>query len=290
MTEPIDALSTIAHRYDALFCDLWGCLHDGLTAFPAAVAALRSFRANGGAVVLVTNAPRPWREVAVQLGRIGVPEDAWDAIATSGDSARVAMYSGIVGSRVYFIGQPHDLSFFEPMEIAHDSSEITRVPLAQAEGIVCTGPTDPLADPAVWRPDFLLAKTRGLKLLCANPDIVVDRGNVREWCAGALARLYTEMGGESLYFGKPHPPIYDLARQRLAALRNFDDSRILCIGDGLETDIKGGMAEGLDTLFVTGGISAAELGPDPEHPDPERLLALLDRHQLSATATIGRLR
>ncbi len=290
MTEPIDALSTIAHRYDALFCDLWGCLHDGLTAFPAAVAALRSFRANGGAVVLVTNAPRPWREVAVQLGRIGVPEDAWDAIATSGDSARVAMYSGIVGSRVYFIGQPHDLSFFEPMEIAHDSSEITRVPLAQAEGIVCTGPTDPLADPAVWRPDFLLAKTRGLKLLCANPDIVVDRGNVREWCAGALGRLYTEMGGESLYFGKPHPPIYDLARQRLAALRNFDDSRILCIGDGLETDIKGGMAEGLDTLFVTGGISAAELGPDPEHPDPERLLALLDRHQLSATATIGRLR
>jgi HAD superfamily hydrolase (TIGR01459 family) len=290
MTETIDQLADIAHRYDALFCDLWGCLHDGLRAFPAAVAALQSFRAGGGLVVLVTNAPRPWREVALQLGRMGVPDDAWDAIATSGDGARVAMFSGIVGSKVYFIGQPHDLTFFEPMQIAASATEISRVPLSQAEGIVCTGPTDPHADPTVWRPDFLLAKTRGLKLLCANPDIVVDRGDVREWCAGALAALYTEMGGESLYFGKPHAPIYDLARQRLSALRGVEDSRILCVGDGIATDVQGGMAEGLDTLFVTGGLSAPEFGPDPEHPDAARLESFLARHELSATAAIGRLR
>lgn len=290
MTETIEALSDIAHRYDALFCDLWGCLHDGIRAFPAAVAALQSFRAGGGAVVLVTNAPRPWREVALQLGRLGIPEDAWDAIATSGDSARVAMFSGIVGSKVHFIGQPQDLSFFEPLQIVQDRTDISRVPLSEAEGIVCTGPTDPHADPSVWRPEFLLAKTRGLKLLCANPDIVVDRGDKREWCAGALAALYTEMGGESLYFGKPHPPIYDLARRRLAAIRSIEDNRILCIGDGIATDVQGGLAEGLDTLFVTGGLSAPEFGSDPEHPDPALLEAFLDRHELSATAAIGRLR
>jgi HAD superfamily hydrolase (TIGR01459 family) len=288
MTEIIPRLSAIAHRYDALFCDLWGCVHDGVRAFPEAVAALRAFRAGGGIVVLVTNAPRPWRSLLPQFERLGLPADAWDAIATSGDSARAAMFRGVVGRRVFHIGQDHDLPFFAPMQVVENPVAIERVALSEAEGIVCTGPTDPHADPAVWRPEFLLAKTRGLKLLCANPDIVVDRGGVREWCAGALAALYTEMGGESLYFGKPHPPIYDLARRRLARLRAVDDSRILCIGDGIDTDIRGGMAEGLDTLFVTGGLAAAELGGGD--PDPARLAAFLDRHQLSATAAIGRLR
>jgi hypothetical protein len=126
------------------------------------------------------------------------------------------MFDGVVGTRVYFIGEERDLGFFAPMHLAEGAPEIARVPLTEAEGIVCTGPFDPHADPAVNRPDFLYAKTKGLKLLCANPDIVVDRGDSREWCAGALAALYTEMGGESLYFGKPHPPVYDLARRRLA--------------------------------------------------------------------------
>jgi HAD superfamily hydrolase (TIGR01459 family) len=129
-----------------------------------------------------------------------------------------------------------------------------------------------------------------LKILCANPDIVVDRGETREWCAGALAALYEEMGGEVLYFGKPHPPIYDLARRRLAAIRAVDDARILCIGDGILTDIRGGMAEGLDTLFVSGGLAAAEFGPDPEAPDPAKLEAFLNAEQMSVTAAIGRLR
>ena len=219
MTRIINSLSDIAHSYDALFVDLWGCVHNGVSALPDAVSALQAYRKSGGKVVLVTNSPRPRAGVQKQLVHFGVPDDAWDTIATSGDSARSAMYRGVVGTRVWLIGPPGDLKFFEPPKVVENPADIERVELDAAEGIVCTGPFDSLADPAVMRPQFLLAKQNGLKLLCANPDIVVDRGEQREWCAGALAKLYTEMGGESLYFGKPHPPIYDLARRRLLGPR-----------------------------------------------------------------------
>lgn len=216
MTEIIRQLSDISARYDALFVDLWGCVHNGVVAYDDAVTALQAFRATGGKVVLVTNAPRPRDSVARQIAKLGVPDDAWDTIATSGDSARAAMYRGAVGRKVWFMGEDHDKSFFSPLHIVDNPVEIEQVPLEDAEGIVCCGPFDPHADIAVNRPELLYAKQKGLKLLCANPDIVVDRGDSREWCAGAVAKLYTEMGGESLYFGKPHPPIYDLARNRLA--------------------------------------------------------------------------
>ncbi len=144
----------------------------------------------------------------------------------------------------------------------------------------------------MYRPEFLYAKAKGLKLLCANPDIVVDRGETREWCAGALAQLYTEMGGESLYFGKPHPPIYDLARRRTVALtgREPDPARILAIGDGIATDVLGGLGEGIDTLFITGGLAAAEFGPDVENPDQVALEAWITAAQTEPTYAIGRLR
>jgi HAD superfamily hydrolase (TIGR01459 family) len=290
MTRIIDSLADVAADYDALFCDLWGCVHNGVAALPDAVAALKGFRRGGGRVVLLTNAPRPWRDVARQIERLGVPGDAWDAIATSGDSARLAMFQGVAGRRVYFIGEPHDLTFFEPMKLAEDAIEVVRVPLSEAEGIVCTGPFDPHADPSVNRPDFLYAKTKGLKLLCANPDIVVDRGERREWCAGALAALYTEMGGESLYFGKPHPPVYDLARRRLAEHgAPVPDSRILAIGDGIQTDIKGALMEDLDSLFISGGLAAKETRTSLQ-PEPEALSAFLDAEMVSPTFTIGQLR
>ena len=294
MTRIIQTLDEIADEYDVLLCDLWGCLHDGLHPFEQAVAACRRFRAAGGTVLLLTNSPRPRDAVARQLDEMGVPRDCWDVIATSGDSARAAMWRGIVGARVYHIGTPDEGGFFEPMEIIDDPVAIRRVPLPQAEGIVCTGPFDPLADPDLMRPDLLHAKTRGLKLLCANPDIVVDRGDTREWCAGALAALYSKMGGESLYFGKPHPPIYDLARRRLDRIdARFEEGRILAVGDGLRTDILGAQGEGLDSLFVTGGLSRRDTGTGPaaeDQPDPDRLSALLAEAQVGPAYAIGQLR
>lgn len=290
MTQIIRSLSDIAAQYDALFCDLWGCLHNGITPFPAAVTALQSFRAGGGRMILVTNAPRPKSSVIKQLDGMGLPRDTWDDIATSGDATQYAMLSGAVGTRIHHIGAPKDEVFFtdfeEDLASLAASVTLTRVPLAEAEGIVCTGLADDLTEtPDDYRAQLLLGKTKGLKMLCANPDLIVDMGHRRLYCAGALAQAYEEMGAEALYFGKPHPPIYDLARRRLG----MDDPRILCVGDGIGTDVQGGLAEGLDTLFVTGGIAAKEFGEDSSNPNKDLLEAWLAKQQLSATFSIGHL-
>lgn len=291
MTQIVSSLAEISDNYKALFVDLWGCVHNGVTAYPEAVAALQAYRAKGGIVVLVTNSPKPRAGVAEQLGSFGVPDDAYDTIATSGDSARSAMFNGAVGEKVYFMGEwERDAGFFQPLEILDNPVDIQRVPLAEAEGIVCCGPFDTMADPDVNRADFLYAKTKGMKLLCANPDIVVDRGEVREWCAGALAKLYTDMGGESLYFGKPHPPIYDLARRRLSALGvTIADEDILAIGDGPHTDISGAMGENIDSLFITGGLAAAET-KTAHQPDEAALTNYLAEQQVTPQFAIGKLR
>ena len=290
MVQIIERLADVAGQYDAVFCDLWGCLHNGVVAYPAAVEALRAFKARGGKVALLTNAPRPRADIEKQLDVMDVPRDCWDVIASSGDSARAAMFRGVIGEKVWFMGQDYDLTFFEPMRLVEDPVAIARVDLEEAEGIACLGPFDAYADPALNRPQFLYAKQKGLKLLCANPDFVVDRGDHREWCAGALAALYEEMGGESLYFGKPHPPVYDLARQRLAELGTaVADSRILAIGDGIGTDIKGALGEDIDSLFVTGGLAAVETGTT-EQPKPDALRAFLDAHQTEPTFAMGYLR
>jgi len=291
MTQIINSLSEVSHNYDALFVDLWGCLHNGISAFPEAVAAMQAYRRSGGTVVLVTNSPKPRKGVERQLVSFSVPDDAWDTIATSGDSARVAMLRGAVGQKVLFMGEwERDAGFFEPLALLDDGLDIQRVSLQEAEGIVCCGPDDPFADPDTNRAAFLYAKQKGMKLLCANPDIVVDRGEDREWCAGALAKLYTDMGGESLYFGKPHPPIYDLARLRLSELdKNISDDRILAIGDGIITDIAGAMGEDIDSLFISGGLAAAETKTKTQ-PDPEALTNYLHKENQHPTYTIGMLR
>ncbi len=293
MPRIIPSLSDISSQYDTLLCDLWGCLHNGSAPYPAAVAALQAFRAGGGTVALLTNAPRPNRFVIDQLDRMGVPRDAWDIVVSSGDAAQIAMLRGAVGQKVYHIGPAKDDGFFTALpEDMSDAPAISRVPLEEAEGIVCTGPFDEVTEtPEDYRPTFLYAKAKGLTLLCANPDLVVDMGETRIYCAGALARQYETMGGRALYFGKPYAPIYDLTRQRLAGLgRETDASTMLAVGDGIFTDVEGGLGEGIDTLFVTGGLEAARFGDDPENPDPAMLDGWLADHQLQPTHAIGRLR
>ena len=290
MTQIVNALSDISTQYDALFVDLWGCVHNGVRAFDAANKALIEYRAGGGIVVLVTNSPRPRAQVEQQLADFGVARDAWDSIASSGDSARSALFLGAVGQKIYFIGTDAELPFFEPLKLIDEPIQISHVPIEEAEGIVCTGLPTADGTPDDVRAPLLYAKQKGLKLLCANPDIIVDRGDKREWCAGAVAQTYTEMGGTSLYFGKPHAPIYDLARRRLSAIRpNIPDDRILAIGDGITTDIQGAIGEGIDSLFITGGLAAKETATVTQ-PDPEKLSQYVVEKQLDPTFSIGFLR
>ena len=290
MTQIVNALSDISAQYDALFVDLWGCVHNGVRAFDAANKALIEYRAGGGIVVLVTNSPRPRAQVEQQLADFGVARDAWDSIASSGDSARSALFLGAVGQKIYFIGTDAELPFFEPLKLIDDPIQISHVPIEEAEGIVCTGLPTADGTPDDVRAPLLYAKQKGLKLLCANPDIIVDRGDKREWCAGAVAQAYSEMGGTSLYFGKPHAPIYDLARRRLSAIRpNIPDDRILAIGDGITTDIQGAIGEGIDSLFITGGLAAKETATVTQ-PDPEKLSQYVSEKQLDPTYSIGFLR
>lgn len=294
MTRILDRLADVAMGYDALFCDLWGCLHNGERPFAPAVEALRDFRAQGGRVVLLTNSPRPEPSVGRQLDAMGVPREVYDIIVSSGDAAQAGMLAGVVGRRVWHIGPDRDSHFFTAIpEHLSDAPAVERVDFDAAEGIVCTGPFSDDDAPEDYRGRFLSARERGLKLLCANPDIVVDQGDRRLWCAGALAQLYTEMGGESLYFGKPHPPIYDLARRRLAALGGtVSNDRILAVGDGIFTDVQGAVAEDIDVILITGGLAAEETGtPDMTgQPDPALLAAFLDGKELSPGYAMGGLR
>lgn len=292
MTRIVASLAEIAAPYDVLYCDLWGCLHNGVALYPEAVAALIAFRRKGGAVVLMTNAPRTRHAVARRLERMGLPPEAFDVIAASGDATQEAMLTGAAGRKVWHLGPEKDEDLFtEIPDWLRDQPPVTRVPLDEAEGIVCTGPFDEFKDqPEDYRPQFLLAKTRGLRMLSANPDLAVDVGETRIPCAGALAEVYAAMGGEVMSFGKPHPPIYDLARRLLAARGiAYDNDQVLAVGDGVLTDIPGARAEGIDALFVTSGLEAARFGPDPARPDPALLGAYLAEAGLSPRYAIGRL-
>lgn len=287
MSEIISSLADVSDRYDAVLCDVWGCFHNGMRPFPAAQLALKAFRAKGGCAVLLTNAPRPEDAVLTQLRAMKADEDSWDAIASSGGAARESVRNGDWGTKVYHIGTPgRDDAFF-------DGAGVEKVRLEDAETVICTGLRDDRTEtPAEYEDVLTEAKLRGLRFLCANPDLVVDVGDERRYCAGSLAMLYREKGGEVTEYGKPHPQIYDYARRVIAgaAGREVPDDRILCIGDGIRTDVAGAIGDGLDCLFVSGGLAAEECGPDVENPDPSMVATYLSSHQLSPRYTIGRLR
>jgi HAD superfamily hydrolase (TIGR01459 family) len=293
MTRLIESLSEIGGQYDVLYCDLWGCLHNGLELYPDAVAALQDFRGRGGAVALMTNAPRTHGAVERRLERMGLPRDAWDVIVASGDATQEAMLLGAAGRKLWHVGPESDEDFFSDIpEALADQPPIELVGSEKAEGIICTGPFDAENfDPEAYRGRFLSAKTRGLTMLSANPDIVVDYGERRIHCAGAVAELYAEMGGQVLSFGKPHPPIYDLARRKLGEKGvTYSNDNVLAVGDGIQTDIAGAQAEGIDAVFVTGGLEVDRFGRDVERPEADLLRAWLDAEQRYPQYAMGRLR
>jgi len=286
MTRIIERLDAIAQDYRALLCDVWGVYHDGLHPFPEALAALRAFRERGGTVLLLTNAPRPAASVQHFLDRLGAPRDSHDAIMSSGEACQRALADGHFGRRFHYVGPERDLHMLSDAGLASE-------PVERAEAILCTGLDDEETEhPGDYASRIADWVARGLPMLCANPDIVVDRGTERLWCAGAIAQAFAEAGGRVIWFGKPHAEIYEQSLSRLAELmgRTPDRAEILAIGDGVATDVAGAAAAGIDCLFVTGGLAAAEVGDDPAHPDPERLARWLDAHGVSPACAIGRLR
>jgi len=261
MTQIIENFSEISNRYQAVFCDLWGVIHNGKETFPAAVSALKAFRAQGGSVVLLTNAPRPRPGVIAQLERLGAPKDCYDLVVTSGDASQIAVSAGLFGKKIYHVGPDRDHLFFD--DFNGQPLDVEKVDLKDAESIICTGLWDDRTEtPEDYRELIANGINRNLPMLCANPDITVDVGETRIYCGGAIGQAYTQAGGTTHYFGKPHAPIYDLSRQLLTELRGeiIEDAEILAIGDGVLTDIPGAIGEGLDSLFVSGGLADAETG------------------------------
>ncbi len=275
----VDGLMELASGYGALLCDVWGVLHNGVTAFPAAVDAIRRFRHAAGPVILITNAPRPNPSVRLQLRQLGVPDDAYDELVTSGDVTR-ALIAERPGVRLLHIGPERDMAFYEGLDVALSSE-------ADADLLCCTGLTDDTVEtPDDYRALLSRCLDRGLPMICANPDLVVERGDRLIYCAGALARLYVELGGEAVLVGKPYPPIYVAAKRQL---EERGGARPLAVGDGLPTDIRGAVDNDLPVLFVTGGIHAADFGP-PTDPDGARVEARLKAEGLSAVAYVPALR
>lgn len=280
----IPGLAALAPRYRAILCDVWGVLHNGVAAFPAACAALQRFRRETGApVVLITNAPRPSPPILEQLARLGVPDDAFDAVVTSGDVTRAEILAHREAP-ILHIGPERDRTLFADLDV-------TLADETAARQVVCTGLLDDEREtPEDYRPLLERLVTRDLPFLCANPDIVVERGTTLIWCAGALARLYEDLGGRVTIQGKPHPPIYKAAMERLAELTGAPVAReaVLAIGDGLPTDIRGAVANELDVLFITGGIHGADFGP-ADAPDETLIRRRLAEDGLAATAALPKL-
>jgi HAD superfamily hydrolase (TIGR01459 family) len=249
-------LRALAAEYDVALCDIWGVVHNGHAVFPGAAEALTAFRAGGRIVVLVSNAPRPSSSVVTQLDRLRLPRSAWDAIVTSGDVTH-SHIDASRGRRIFHLGPDRDRPLYEGHDVRFAATP------DEAEVVVCTG----LFDDTVETPDDyrdLLASLfrRGVPMICANPDLVVERGGTMVYCAGAIADAYERLGGAVVWCGKPHPPIYDAALSVAGSLlkRRVETARVLAIGDSIRTDIAGATALGCGALFIAGGIHALEAG------------------------------
>jgi HAD superfamily hydrolase (TIGR01459 family) len=251
----VRGLKELAGAYDVVLCDVWGVIHNGLVASPPAFEALMRFRERGGCVILITNAPRPAREVVAQLDRLGVPRSAYDAMITSGDLTRATILER-GGEVVHHIGPARDKPIFAGLDIRFGA-------LDEADYVVCSGLFDDTRETVDdYRPMLERMRQHDLWMLCANPDLVVERGHELVPCAGAIALAYEGIGGDVFYAGKPHRPVYDMALATAARLRDRETTpadRVLAIGDALRTDIAGATGAGIDSLFIARGIHADEL-------------------------------
>ncbi len=286
-TQIIQNIADISAPYTAVLCDLWGCLHDGIRPFDAGLTALQTLCTQGKSVWLLTNSPRPSPDVIRQLDAIGVGRDLYHGVISSGDAAIAEVANGTYGSQIYHLGPARDLPFFKTLDV-------TLTTPAKAESIICTGLiNDETETPDDYTTALLDAKKQNLPMLCANPDIIVDRGDKRIFCAGALAAAYDKIGGRVDYAGKPHAPIYRLALARLTEThRNIRPADILCIGDGIHTDIAGATAQSMPSVFITGGLAARQTDTraDPQaNPNPAKLGEFLI-NQPRPTYAIGHLR
>jgi HAD superfamily hydrolase (TIGR01459 family) len=249
----VERLRDLVGGVEVILSDIWGVVHNGLEAFPEACEALHTYRQQGGTVILITNAPRPAGSVQRQLRKLGVADDTYDAIVSSGDLTR-HFVADHPGEKMFWLGPERDSSI-------HRGLDAVLAPLEQADYIVCTGLFDDETESAEdYRAMMLQARERKLALVCANPDIVVERGDRLIYCAGAIAELYRELGGEVTFYGKPHRPIYERAMQLAAEQRGHkaELSRVLAIGDSVRTDLAGAHGFGIDCLFVTRGIHSEE--------------------------------
>jgi HAD superfamily hydrolase (TIGR01459 family) len=249
----ISSLDDVLDRYDALLCDVWGVIHNGRAHFPPAAAALQRARAAGKTVILLTNVPKPRGPIPRQLERLGFPPDAYDAIVTSGDAIRAELVLRAPGP-MYKIGPDYDRVLWEGLGL-------TQASLSGAAFIGISGLNHEDETPELYAEVLAQARARDLEMLCANPDIVVRVGDRLIWCAGAIARDYAAIGGRVIMAGKPYPPIYELALRELTSLRGdpIAKDRILCIGDGVGTDIAGASAQKLDSLFIASGMHGEAL-------------------------------
>ena len=248
-----ESLRELVGDVDVVLSDIWGVVHNGLESFPEACEALHTYRSRGGTVILITNAPRPADSVQRQLRKLGVADETYDAIVSSGDLTRLYVAEH-PGRKMFWLGPERDNSIYRGLDAV-------TAPLEQADYIVCTGLYDDETETAEdYRGMMLKARERKLTLVCANPDIVVERGDRLIYCAGAIAEPYRELGGEVIFYGKPHRPIYERA-MALAGERQghqIDRRRVLAIGDSVRTDLTGAREFGIDCLFVTRGIHAEE--------------------------------
>ncbi len=255
MTAFPESLESLADRYDAVLCDIWGVLHNGREVFPEAVDALLRYRDMGGIVVLVSNVPKPRDPIPGQLERLGCPPGVYDAIVTSGDAIRAELRARAPGPMLK-IGPVDDDVLWQGLGL--EQVEDVR----DAAFLAISGLDEPFSEKPFDYSDLLEeARDRGLELLCANPDLVVRMGERLMWCAGTVAAQYEKLGGRVVMAGKPYAPIYRIAFEEVENLagRPIDERRLLAIGDGAGTDIRGANAVDIDSLFIASGMHGEAL-------------------------------